>query len=99
MRVTELAARLQWSKSRLSHHLGRMEQRHLVSREECSSDARGAIIVLTGDGLQTIKAAAPDHVRSVRRHFIDLLTPDQFDALTTVSDTVVAHLSGQAATV
>jgi len=54
--------------------------------------------VLTDEGWRTIKAAAPDHVRSVRRHFIDVLTPEQLDALTKISDTVVAHLSDQAAT-
>lgn len=93
LRVTDLAARLQWSKSRLSHHLSRMEQRRLVRREDCSSDARGAVIVLTDEGLRTIEAAAPDHVRSVRRHFIDVLTPKQLNALTKISDTVVAHLT------
>ena len=93
LRVTDLAARLQWSKSRLSHHLSRMEQRGLVRREDCSSDGRGAFIALTGEGFGTIKAAAPGHVASVRRHFIDVLTPAQLDALTTISDTVVAKLS------
>lgn len=99
LRVTDLAARLQWSKSRLSHHLSRMEQRRLVSREDCSSDARGAVIVLSGEGWRTIQAAAPGHVNSVRRHFIDVLTPEQLDALRAISDTVVAHLSDQSATI
>lgn len=97
LRVTELAARLQWSKSRLSHHLSRMEQRGLVSREDCSSDARGAVIVLSAEGLRTMEAAAPGHVDSVRRHFIDVLTPEQLEALRTISDTVVDHLSEQPA--
>jgi len=99
LRVTDLAARLQWSKSRLSHHLSRMEHRRLISREDCSADGRGAFIVLTDEGWRTIKAAAPSHVNSVRRHFIDVLTPAQLEALTTISDTVVANLSDLAATV
>ena len=33
MRMTELAEGIQWSKSRLSHHIDRMERRGLVRRE------------------------------------------------------------------
>src|SRR5215213_9422443 len=65
-RITELAARMQWSKSRLSHHLDRMEQRGLVRREECGTDGRGAFVVLTAGGRRAIEQAAPGHVASVR---------------------------------
>src|SRR5437868_10008699 len=80
-RLTELAAHMKWSKSRLSHHITRMQQRGLVTRREHPSDGRGALVVLTDEGLRTIQKAAPDHVRSVRRHFIDLLTPEELEAL------------------
>lgn len=93
VRVHELATRMLWSKSRLSHHLTRMQQRGLVCREECDSDARGAFVTLTADGLRTIETAAPDHVASVRRHFIDLLTTEQIATLAALSDTVVSHLA------
>ncbi|MFG3440305.1 MarR family winged helix-turn-helix transcriptional regulator [Nonomuraea sp. NPDC047897] len=92
-RLTELADRMLWSKSRLSRHIGRMEQRGLVSREECEDDARGAVIVLTEDGLRTIREAAPQHVESVRRHIIDLLSDEQIEALGTIAETVLAHLA------
>ncbi|MCA2223095.1 MarR family winged helix-turn-helix transcriptional regulator [Nonomuraea aurantiaca] len=91
-RLTELAERMLWSKSRLSRHISRMEQRGLVTREECESDGRGAVIVLTEEGLRAIEAAAPDHVESVRRHFIDLLTPEQIEVLGAVAATVLTHL-------
>jgi DNA-binding MarR family transcriptional regulator len=93
-RLTKLAERMLWSKSRLSRHISRMEQRGLVTREECPGDARGAMIVLTEGGLRAIEAAAADHVESVRRHFIDLLAPDQLDALAAISTTVLGHLTG-----
>jgi DNA-binding MarR family transcriptional regulator len=93
MRARELGARLQWSSSRLTHHIGRMERRGLVRREECADDARGADVVLTDSGLASIESAAPAHVASVRRHFIDLLTDDQLAALRSISDTVLEHLS------
>ena len=46
MRMTDLATRLNWSKSRLSHQLARMQARGLVERDDCPSDARGAFAVL-----------------------------------------------------
>ncbi|MBN6053530.1 winged helix-turn-helix transcriptional regulator [Nonomuraea sp. RK-328] len=92
-RLTELADRMLWSKSRLSRHIGRMEQRGLVAREGCETDARGSVIVLTEHGLRTIQEAAPGHVTSVRRHLIDLLSPEQIEALGTIAETVLAHLA------
>jgi DNA-binding MarR family transcriptional regulator len=94
-RLSDLAARMAWSKSRLSHHITRMEQRGLVTREDCASDGRGAFVVLTDAGLRAIQAAAPGHVASVRRHFIDLLSREQLDALADISQTVVRRLSDE----
>lgn len=92
MRLTELAAHMLWSKSRLSHHIGRMEQRGLVTREPCDEDGRGSIIALTGAGRQAIEAAAPRHVESVRRHFLDLVDPAEIAALSALTDRVVTSL-------
>ncbi|MEU9890798.1 MarR family transcriptional regulator [Sphaerisporangium sp. NPDC051017] len=95
-RLSRLAERMLWSKSRLSRHIARMEQRGLVTREECATDARGAMIVLTKAGVRAIEDAAPDHVESVRRHFVDLLTPEQLDQFAAIAETVLAHLSDRA---
>jgi DNA-binding MarR family transcriptional regulator len=92
-RLSDLAARMLWSKSRLSHHLTRMQQRGLVTREDCPEDGRSAVVVLTQGGLRAIQAAAPDHVASVRRHLIDLLSPDQIAALGDITETVLSHLA------
>ncbi|MFD4115852.1 MarR family winged helix-turn-helix transcriptional regulator [Streptomyces niveus] len=92
-RVSELADRMLWSRSRLSHHLARMQQRGLVVREECATDGRGAVVVLTDEGTRTIEQAAPPHVESVRRHFIDLLSPEQIEAFATIGETVVGGLT------
>jgi DNA-binding MarR family transcriptional regulator len=93
VRVFELARALQWEKSRLSHHLARMQRRGLVAREECPSDARGAFIVLTEHGRNAIKDAAPKHVETVRRLVFDALTPEQVDALAAISEQVLAKLA------
>jgi DNA-binding MarR family transcriptional regulator len=92
-RATELAARLSWSTSRLAHHVSRMEARGLVAREPCDDDGRGAVITLTDAGWATLRAAAPRHVASVRRHFVDLLTRDEIDTLATIAEKVVAKHS------
>jgi DNA-binding MarR family transcriptional regulator len=92
-RLTELAARMLWSQSRLSHHITRMQHRGLVTREDCAADGRGSFVVLTPEGLRAIDVAAPGHVASVRKYFIDLLTRDQVEMLATVTSTVVDHLA------
>jgi DNA-binding MarR family transcriptional regulator len=97
VRMHELAARLNWSKSRLSHQLARMQARGLVQREECPSDARGAFAVLGPGGLAAIEGAAPKHVASVRRHLIDVLDADQLNQLSAIADVVARHLSSQSA--
>ena len=43
MRMTELASRVLESKSRLSHHVGRLEAEGLVRRESCPNDLRGPV--------------------------------------------------------
>ena len=80
MRMSELADRTLMSRSRLSHQIDRMAKAGLVERAECAQDGRGMFAVLTPHGWDTIVSAAPDHVESVRRHLIDLLTPDEFEA-------------------
>jgi DNA-binding MarR family transcriptional regulator len=92
LRVVELARELEWEKSRLSHHVARMERRGLVRREECEDDGRGSYIVLTPAGLSAIEGAAPGHVEAVRSVVFDALTPEQVDALGAVADQVLARL-------
>src|SRR5690348_5360380 len=41
VRAYSLAEALQWEKSRLSHHLARMERRGLITRVGCTEDGRG----------------------------------------------------------
>lgn len=97
LRISELAGRMLWSSSRLSHHLTRMQQRGLVARQDVPGDARGSVVVLTDAGRRAIEAAAPGHVASVRRHLIDVLTPDEVAALDTLTHRVVDHLTGPGA--
>jgi DNA-binding MarR family transcriptional regulator len=92
LRASELGLLLQWSTSRVAHHIGRMERRRLVHRAGCDDDGRGAVIRLTKLGLHTIEKAAPHHVAAVRRRFIDQLTPEQLRALRKIGETITGHL-------
>lgn len=77
----EQADKMGWSRSRLSRHASRMESRGLLRREPDPADGRGCLLVLTAQGMRTLEDAAPAHVASVRRHFIDRLEPDDLAAL------------------
>ncbi|MEV3920845.1 MarR family winged helix-turn-helix transcriptional regulator [Actinomadura coerulea] len=77
----EQAAKMGWSRSRLSRHATRMEARGLISRAPDPADGRGCLLVLTEHGLDTLMDAAPAHLESVRHHFIDLLAPEDLTAL------------------
>ncbi|MGI8415471.1 MAG: MarR family winged helix-turn-helix transcriptional regulator [Nakamurella sp.] len=92
LRLIDLAGRMLWSKSRLAHHIDRMENRGLVRREGDPTVSRGVWIALAPAGLLAIENAAPGHVASVRSHFIDLLTAEQLSVLGDVAEIVVTHL-------
>ncbi|RKN09342.1 MarR family winged helix-turn-helix transcriptional regulator [Streptomyces radicis] len=92
MRMSDLAAGTLQSKSRLSHQITRMERAGLVRREDCDSDKRGLFAVLTERGWETMREVAPHHVASVRRHFVDLLAPDDLQTLRRSLAPVAEHL-------
>ncbi|MCB0952161.1 MAG: winged helix-turn-helix transcriptional regulator [Microthrixaceae bacterium] len=92
IRSYELAARLGWEKSRLSHHIGRMQRRGLVTKQRCEVDRRGWFVAITPQGRSEIEAAAPGHLEDVRELFVDLLEPAQLDVLGDITETVLAHL-------
>src|ERR1700759_4857448 len=81
LRMADLAAATAQSRSRLSPQITRMEAAGLVRRDTCPGDKRGLFAVLTDTGMATIEQVAPYHVDSVRRHFIDRLTPEQLGIL------------------
>lgn len=93
LRAFQLGRALRWEKSRLSHHLKRMEARGLVCREDCAEDGRGSEVLLTDAGRATIQAAAPAHVEDVRALMIDHLAPAQLDALADIAEVVLAALA------
>ncbi|GAA2973298.1 MarR family winged helix-turn-helix transcriptional regulator [Actinokineospora diospyrosa] len=95
VRARDLATAVGWERSRLSHHLSRMESRALITRETCPDDARGAMVRLTPEGRAAITAAAPDHVATVRRTFLDPLTDADLAALDDIYSRLSAALAAE----
>lgn len=92
MRSSELAELIGWERSRLSHHLGRMEGRGLVRREACADDAHGVDVIATAAGSAAFRAGSVPHLRAVGELFVDALTPAQFDAVEDVTAALRRHL-------
>ena len=92
LRSYELGALLHWEKSRLSQHLGRMQNRGLVIRTRCLTDQRGAVVSVTVRGRDLVAAAAPQHVSDVRAVLIDHLTPTELETIAAIYDTVHERL-------
>jgi DNA-binding MarR family transcriptional regulator len=89
MRARELAGRLGWEKSRLSHQVTRMEARELVERRECDTDARGTWVGLTTKGRLATLGAVRVHAQTIRSLFFDVLTDSERDVLGSVSARVM----------
>ena len=79
LRAFELGQATQWEKSRMSHHLSRMEKRGLVRRE--ASDARYPDVVLTDAGRAAIASSAPANAARVRELFVDVVGPERLAVL------------------
>ncbi|MFH9174391.1 MarR family winged helix-turn-helix transcriptional regulator [Streptomyces albogriseolus] len=84
----EQAAKMGWSRSRLSRHATRMEARDLIRRAPDPADGRGCLLVLTETGWDTLRQAAPTHLDSVRRHFVDRLEPEELAALGRIAEKI-----------
>jgi DNA-binding MarR family transcriptional regulator len=75
--MTELAAIVRSSPSRLSHAVNRLEEAGWVRRSKAAADRRTTIAELTDAGFTALEKAAPGHVAEVRRNLFDPLTREQ----------------------
>lgn len=88
VRQQELCDLMQWDRTRLSHHLTRMEGRGLVRRSKLEGGGTGVSITPKGD--QARAAADPIHADAVLRCFVSKLTEAQREAMALA----LASLSG-----
>ncbi|OLR94383.1 MarR family transcriptional regulator [Actinokineospora bangkokensis] len=98
LRSSALAELIGWERSRLSHHLGRMEKRGLLQRTPCADDSRGAEIALTNQGAAAFRASSVPHLRAVRETFVDAFDARQLDQLDALTTALRAHLGWDART-
>ncbi len=89
----QIADKLDWEKSRISHQAKRMEERGLVSRSTSESDARSCLVEITPSGRKYMKQALPMQFRDVKHCFADLLSSAQLDSLIEISQIVSKHLA------
>lgn len=93
LRARDLGRHIGWDRSRLSHHLRRMEQRDLLTRRSCDIDARGTDIQLTERGVTAVQSAAPGHAQTVRSCMFDQLTEQELQTLRVISERISAQLN------
>ena len=91
-RMSDLAMFANGSLSRLSHVVKRLENRGFVVRRPAEDDGRITVATITDAGYETLVAAAPGHVATVREYVVDALTPDQIAQLKTIADQILTKI-------
>ena len=92
LRISALARAIHWERSRLSHHVKRMESRGLVVRIACDDDGRGNFVALTPVGSAALDQASPGHVRTVQNLFFGGLDAHQKQVLGELTDKMLARI-------
>jgi len=92
LRSSELAELIGWQRSRLSHHLARMEKRGLVHRAPCPDDIHGINVQLTDRGEESFRHGSVPHLRDVHELFVDALTPEQLAQVDEFTAALRRHL-------
>lgn len=95
MRMSDLAAGVVSSRSRLTHTVARLERDGLVQRRACTRDGRGVEAQLTELGWRTLQAAAHTHVDQVRSYLLDAMSREEFLALGSALGRVADRLDPQ----
>ncbi|GGF97094.1 transcriptional regulator [Rhodococcoides trifolii] len=74
LRQNVLAASMGWHRSRLSHHLGRMQERGLIERATVPG---GVEVTATDEGSRLVRQARPVHGAAVRKYLLDVIPEGQ----------------------
>lgn len=85
LRQQDLAESMDWDKSRLSHHLTRMEKRGLVTRKPLDTD-RGVQVIITSAGKSALDEARPIVAKAIRKYFLDQLIDQDMESITKLAE-------------
>ena len=92
LRSSVLASQIGWERSRLSHHLGRMEKRGLIRRASCADDVHGIHVIMTEPGAEAFRASTVPHLRAIRELFLDALSAEQLTHVEELTVELRRHL-------
>jgi DNA-binding MarR family transcriptional regulator len=92
LRMSDLAARVNSSLSRLSHVISKLEKRGWVLRTPSPHSRRVTLVALTEEGWQVLVEAAPGHVETVRSLVFEGLAPEDVAALERVAGHIVSRI-------
>lgn len=81
LRMADLADRVLLSRSGLTRLVDRLQGEGLVRREPSPEDARGTFTVLTPDGYERLRQAAPVHLDGVQRHWLSSFSDAELELL------------------
>jgi len=95
LRMCDLADILRLTRSGLTRRMDGVLKKKLVTRVQSEEDGRAAYASLTPKGLELLKQAAPEHLDSVRRLMIDLLSPAEIKAIATAFSKISKNLAEQ----
>lgn len=91
LRQQELERSMEWTKSRLSHHLKRMEQRELIQREGMAKGV-GVRVLITPQGESALETARPIIEKSIRKFFLNHLTDQDTELIIRLAERVDKEL-------
>ncbi len=92
LRMSDLAALMDYSPSRLSHAMTRIESVDWARRMPCGSDKRVQYAELTERGQSVLEDAAPSHVCHVRKLVFDHLTDLEVSEMGAIVERILRQL-------
>ncbi len=95
LRASDLADQIGWDRSRLSHQLGRMETRGLITRDACKEDSRGTELLITEAGRNLMREATGPHFAALKELFANTLSPEEIDQLARITGKLAAKVGTQ----
>ena len=93
LRMCDLADSLRLTRSGLTRRMEGVLKKKLVARVQSEEDGRVAFAHITPKGMDLLKTAAPEHLKSVRALMIDLLSPAEIKAIASAFNKIAQNLA------
>lgn len=90
--MTDLADRVVYSRSGLTHQAGLLEKAELITRQASSTDQRPTVVGITKAGAARVAKVLPGHIQVVRDLLFDSLSDKDVRALGDIMSRVRDHM-------